>query len=149
MSVSLHGAIRRGRAADLAAARRLLEGAGLPTADLAQVRDLRFWVLEAHGQQLGVIALENFGTHALLRSLAIAPEHRSRGLGRELVARLEHDARAEGVTRLTLLTETAEEFFHRLGYEPIERADVPEEVRQSAEFRSLCPASAVCMTKSL
>ena len=149
MSLSAQGAIRQGRATDLAGVRRLLEGAGLPTADLAEIKDLRLWVLESDGQQLGVIALEYFGTHALLRSLAIAPEHRNRGLGRGLVARLEHDARSEGVTRLTLLTETAEKFFQRLGYEPIDRGDVPGEVRQSAEFRSLCPVSAVCMTKYL
>lgn len=149
MTASLESSIRRGRAADLAAVRQLLEHAGLPTSDLAQIRDLRLWVLEADGHPLGVIALEHFGTHALLRSLAIAHEHRNRGLGRALVARLEHDARSEGVTRLTLLTETAEKFFQRLGYEPIDRGTLPEEARQSAQFRSLCPASAVCMTKSL
>jgi amino-acid N-acetyltransferase len=47
------------------------------------------------------------------------------------------------------LTETAENFFRGLGYEAIDRRYVPEEIQQSAEFRSLCPASAVCMTKSL
>jgi hypothetical protein len=31
----------------------------------------------------------------------------------------------------------------------IEREYVPEEIKQSAEFQSLCPASAICMTKSL
>lgn len=149
MSVSLQSGIRYGRADDINALRQLLESAGLPTADLAAIKDLRLWVLEADGQQLGVIALERFGTHALLRSLAISPEHRNRGLGRSLVGRLELDARAEGITRLTLLTETAEKFFQHLGYEPIDRKDVPEEVRQSAEFCSLCPLSAVCMTKSL
>lgn len=36
-----------------------------------------------------------------------------------------------------------------LGYAVIDRAYVSEELRQSAEFRSLCPASAVCMSKAL
>jgi amino-acid N-acetyltransferase len=48
-----------------------------------------------------------------------------------------------------LLTETAETFFRRLGYEAIDRHYVSEDLKQSAEFRALCPASAVCMTKSL
>ena len=48
-----------------------------------------------------------------------------------------------------LLTETAEKFFRAIGYEVIDRRHVPEEIKQSAEFRSLCPASAVCMTKLL
>jgi amino-acid N-acetyltransferase len=47
------------------------------------------------------------------------------------------------------LTETAEGFFRGLGYHVIDRGYVIEELKQSAEFRSLCPASAVCMTKSL
>jgi amino-acid N-acetyltransferase len=149
MSDALHAVIRRGRRDDVAAVQPLLAAAGLPTVDLEQIQDLRLWVLEAGGEPLGVIALECSGTSALLRSLAIAPQHRNRGLGRGLVARLERDARTEGFTRLTLLTETAEPFFRRLGYQPIDRTAVPEDLRQSAEFRSLCPASAVSMSKSL
>jgi len=133
----------------MAAALRLIGDAGLPTVDLPDIRGLRLWVLEAGVSVLGVIAMERFGTHALLRSLAIAPEHRRRGFARDLVARLEHDARAEGVQRLTLLTETAQDFFGRLGYCPIDRREAPPDVQQSAEFRSLCPVTAICMTKSL
>jgi amino-acid N-acetyltransferase len=48
-----------------------------------------------------------------------------------------------------LLTETAEGFFRAIGYEIIDRSHVPEKINQSAEFRLLCPASAVCMRKSL
>lgn len=149
MSASLQGTIRRGRLSDMAAILRLLEDAGLPTADLPHVEGLRLWVLEEGDSLLGVIALEGFGTHVLVRSLVIAPEHRKHGFARELVARLERDARAEGVTRLSLLTETAEKFFGRLGYEEVDRRELPAEVRRSAEFSSLCPVSAVCMTKSV
>jgi amino-acid N-acetyltransferase len=59
------------------------------------------------------------------------------------------DARADGARQLVLLTETAQPFFVQLGYQVIERDDAPGEVKRSAEFASLCPASAVCMTKSL
>jgi N-acetylglutamate synthase-like GNAT family acetyltransferase len=48
-----------------------------------------------------------------------------------------------------LLTETAETFFRRLGYTVIERDQAPSAVASSAEFRTLCPATAVCMTKRL
>jgi amino-acid N-acetyltransferase len=70
-------------------------------------------------------------------------------LGQKLVARVEHDAKAEGIERLVLLTETAETFFLRLGYEVTDRSNVRDELKQSAEVRSLCPVSAVCMTKAL
>ncbi len=141
--------IRRAEASDQAAVLQLLQGAGLPTADLTSAAGLQFWVSETGGRLGGVIGLERFGTDALLRSLCVAPDYQRRGLGQELVTRLERDARAEGIERLVLLTETAEAFFRRLGYELIDRRYAPEEFKESAEFRSLCPASAACMTKEL
>jgi amino-acid N-acetyltransferase len=141
--------LRPGESADLPAVIALLQGAGLPTADLARVSGLRVWVLAANSSLVGVIALERFGADALLRSLAISPEYRKRGFGRELVARLERDAHADRVERLVLLTETAEPFFRALGYDAIDRAEVSVELKHCAEFRSLCPASAVCMSKRL
>jgi N-acetylglutamate synthase-like GNAT family acetyltransferase len=149
MNLPLQSHIRGGELADLPAVLSLLEAVGLPTADLTHVQGLQMWVAEAADSLLGVIALEPFGSQALVRSLAVAPEYRKRGLGQKLVARLEHEAEAEGIQQLVLLTETAESFFLQLGYEVTNRADVREEVKRSAEFRSLCPASAVCMTKAV
>ena len=142
-------AIRPGRASDLAAVTALLLGAGLPTDDLTHASDLHLWVLEADGDVVGSIGIERFGVHALLRSLVIAPAHRGRGLGHRLVARLERDVQEKGVERLILLTETAESFFRRNGFQILDRRLVPAQVTRSAEFRSLCPASAVCMAKVL
>ena len=100
----------------------LLQGARLPTADLLKgAQGLKMWVLEARDSVLGTIALQRFGADGLLRSLAVAPEYRKCGFGRELVARLERDAQAGGVERLVLLTETAEPFFRSLSYEVIDR----------------------------
>jgi amino-acid N-acetyltransferase len=146
---SVQPTIRYSQGADLGAVLVLLQGAGLPTADLTGAPGLHLWVLEAQESLVGVIGMERFGARALLRSLAVAPSYRHRGLGHQLVARLESDARADGVEQLVLLTETAEEFFSAIGYEPIDRRYVPEEIQQSPEFRSLCPASAVCMSKPL
>ena len=141
--------IRRGRDADLVAVLALLQEAGLPTADLASAAGLHMWVLLDNESLIGVIGMERFGARALLRSLAVAPGYRQRGMGHQLVARLEREAEADGVEQLVLLTETAEKFFRAIGFEVIERRHVPEEIKQSAEFRSLCPASAVCMSKLL
>jgi amino-acid N-acetyltransferase len=149
MTRPLQHGIRRGLSTDIPAVLALLQGAGLPTADLKSSEGLKMWVLEARDSVVGTIALERFGTDGLLRSLAVAPEYRKCGFGRELVAGLERDAQARGVERLILLTETAESFFRSLGYEVIDRRCVSEELKQSAEFRSLCPASAVCMSKAI
>lgn len=142
-------AIRLGQSADFAAVTALLKGAGLPTDDVTSAPELHLWVLEAEGDVVGVVGIERFGASALLRSLAIAPSFQRSGLGHQLVAQLEQDVQNKGVEQLILLTETAESFFRSIGYEVIDRRYVPEEVKQSAEFRSLCPASAVCMTKSI
>lgn len=147
--LSLQLAIRSGQSADLAVVTALLEGAGLPTDDLTSASGLHLWVLEADGDVVGAIGIERFGASALLRSLVIAPAYQRRGLGHRLVAQLEQDVQETGVEQLILLTETAESFFRRIGYEVIDRRYVPEEITQSAEFRSLCPASAVCMHKAL
>jgi amino-acid N-acetyltransferase len=149
MSTSLKPKIRCGASTDLPAVTALLQGASLPTADLASAGQLQLWILEIGESIQGVIALERFGPDALLRSLVVAPGQRQRGLGHELVARLEHDAKTDGIAQLVLLTETAESFFHSLGYESVDRSLVSEPVKQSAEFRSLCPVSAVCMRKVL
>ncbi len=143
-------AIRRGEPSDLPTVLALLQGAKLPTDDFTSAPALQTWLLEVEGQLAGAIALEGAGASArLLRSLVVAPTHRHRGLGHSLVVRAESDARAEGVQRLILLTETAQGFFSQLGYQVIERSAAPQPLQQSAEFRSLCPASAVCMSKTL
>lgn len=143
-------AIRRGRPSDWAAVVDLLQQARLPTDDLAHGPQLAFWVLEIEQQLAGAVALEGSERAGrLLRSLVVAPAYQRRGLGQALVARVEHEACGQGIEQLVLLTETAQQFFQRLGYRIVERETVPEALRQSAEFRSLCPASAVCMAKGL
>ena len=141
--------IRRGRATDLPAVLALLESARLPTADIASVDELPMWVLKEWGAIVGVIALQRFGAEALLRSLAVTPEYRKRGFGAQLVARLEERARADNIQELVLLTETAETFFGTLDYSVIDRCHVSDRLKESTEFRTLCPASATCMSKTL
>jgi amino-acid N-acetyltransferase len=140
--------IRRATDADLGAIRGLLEDARLPTSDLGAARPA-FVVARAAGELVGAGAVEAHGGTGLLRSVAVAPARRRSGLGREIVARLEQESRTAGLGELVLLTETASAFFERLGYRVINRAAAPASVQASAEFRTLCPQSAVCMMKAL
>ena len=130
------------------AIRALLERAGLPTSDLDSARP-EFAVVREGGQVVAAGALQRFGSSALLRSVVVAEDRRGSGLGQMIVWELELLASATHISQLFLLTQTASEFFARQGYRVIERGAVPEEVRESAEFRSLCPSSATCMAKSL
>jgi amino-acid N-acetyltransferase len=62
---------------------------------------------------------------------------------------IEAHARSEQILALYLLTTTADQFFKRLGYQKIGRDSVPAPVRKTAEFQSICPASAICLYKEL
>ncbi len=133
---------------DLTAIRALLERSGLPTSDLESARP-EFAVIRENGSVVAAGGLQRFGSSALLRSLVVAPHRRGAGLGLAIVRELERLARASGINHLILLTQTAADFFARQGYRVIERTGAPEDMQASEEFRSLCPSSALCMTKSL
>lgn len=134
---------------DLAAVRALLTTAGLPVADLSAACLDGFWGCGDGSGLTGVVGLEIYGTVALLRSLAVASDWRSQGLGAALLTHAEQAAHQRDVQTLYLLTTTAEAFFAHHGYVRIPRAAAPPVLRQTAEFAALCPASAACMTKTL
>ena len=148
VSAVVERAVRQASGADARAIRDLLTAAQLPVEDLDRA-NVRFWVAGEGSSIVGGIGLERSGAAGLLRSLIVAPSTRRRGIGGALVKALERDAREAGVEEIVLLTQTAEAFFQRSGYGIVDRAAVPEGIRALEEFRSLCPASAVCMAKRL
>lgn len=138
--------LRPAQAADLPAIEQLLTGAGLPLAGVSETLS-GFVVAEANGAIVGTAALEVCCDNALLRSVAVAPEWRSRGLGRALVTRVIADAEARGLRALYLLTTTAEHYFPSFGFRQVTRDEVPADLRQTEEFTSACPASAIVMCR--
>lgn len=148
MTPSSNLTLRTATEADTEVIRDLLERNGLPTSDLSTARP-EFVIASTAEQIVGIGALQYFGSTALLRSVAVETRWRGTGVGRAIVIELERRARAAGVTELILLTLTAPNFFRTLGYKEKPRAEVPPSVLNSAEFRSLCPASAVCLVKRL
>jgi len=135
-------------APDLITIRALLERSGLPTSDLESARP-EFAVIRERGEVIAAGALQRFGSSALLRSVVVAPDRRRAGLGQAIVNELERMARADQISQLLLLTQTAADFFARQGYGVIERSTAPQNMQTSEEFRSLCPSSATCMAKHL
>lgn len=132
-----------------AAAIRLLQASALPTSDLTDAHMCDFFYAGDSPAPVGVVGVEFYGDHALLRSLAVASEHRGSGLGSALVERAESHARARGARSIFLLTTTAERFFKSLGYVPAARATAPEAIRTSRQFADLCPASSAFLVKQL
>ncbi|MCB0210587.1 MAG: GNAT family N-acetyltransferase [Anaerolineae bacterium] len=95
---------------------------------------------------VGSAALELYGSAALLRSVAVAPDFQGQGLGHQLTRAAIDLARQHKVSQLYLLTETASDFFPKFGFYTIDRAQVPSPVKNSLEFTTLCPDSALVMT---
>lgn len=128
--------------------RALLERSSLPTADIESSRP-DFIVAREGGLLVAIGGLQRFGTVGLLRSIAVRSDRRGASLGRAVVERMEQLGRSVGVTELVLLTETARDFFERLGYEVTDRRAAPAAVQGSEEFKALCPQYATCMLKRL
>ncbi|WP_439886075.1 arsenic resistance N-acetyltransferase ArsN2 [Pseudomonas sp. MBLB4123] len=127
----------------------LLRACDLPVADVAPGPLQQFFSLRDESGLLGVVGLELLDTEGLLRSLAIAPAHRGKGLAAHLVAFAEARACAQGIGRLFLLTTTAADYFTRLGYQPTEKAAAPPAIQATAQFAGLCPAASSLLCKSL
>ncbi|HKN69393.1 MAG TPA: arsenic resistance N-acetyltransferase ArsN2 [Gemmatimonadaceae bacterium] len=138
--------LRSARSADLPGIEKLLTASDLPLAGVADTLP-GFVVAESDGEIVGTAALEVCCDNALLRSVAVAPSWRSRGLGRALVTRVIGDAEARGLRALYLLTTTAERYFPSFGFEAIARDQAPPDIRETEEFRGACPASATVMCR--
>jgi amino-acid N-acetyltransferase len=140
--------IRGARQEELPDILALLDECGLPREGLAP--HLSTTLVARDGNQIvGSSALEMYEEFALLRSVAVKPSFRGRGLARRLTRAALDLARYHQVTAVYLLTETAGTFFPRLGFKSIPRSDVPEKIRRSVEFTTLCPDTATVMEMSL
>lgn len=143
---------RTASSADLPAIESLLKSAELPlegVAAILQGTDGGFAVTEAPDGLLGCAAIEIHGKRGLLRSVAVRADQRGRGVGEGLVLSRIGRARDLGLETLHLLTTSAAEWFPRFGFRPVERADVPEEIRATWEFTVHCPSSAAVLGLSL
>ncbi len=146
--------IRAGTPEDFAAVCALLSESALVHEDLTPGQMAGFMVLpsqESSSSLDAVAGVETFpgANEGLLRSVAVVPELRGKGVAKGLVSAVEERAGTLGLRRLWLLTTTAPDFFRRLGYVNTPRTQAPAAVQQSGEFKSLCPASAVCLSKPI
>jgi amino-acid N-acetyltransferase len=129
--------------------RQLLILCELPQADITPEQLRHFLVLKENGQVIGVVGVEVFGRFGLLRSLAVDPRYRRKGFASQLAEKAEEYAASLKIETLYLLTMTAEGFFSKRGYQRLQRNSAPPPVQGTAEFKNLCPISAVCMVKYL
>jgi len=132
---------------DLPAIQALLADADLPADVGAHLRD---FLVARHGERVvGCVGMEIHGQDALFRSLALAPAYRGLDFGRRLYEALASHARAKGVARAYLLTNSIEDLAGTWGFRNIDRTGVPKAIRETSEFRGACCGSAVAMWREL
>jgi len=103
------------------------------------VRD--FVVAEDDGQIVGCGALHLYGMHlAEIRSIAVLPAIKSRGIGRLLVDALLAESRRQSVGCVCLFTRTPG-FFAHLGFDVAQRQDLPDKIYKDCVH---CPRLTDC-----
>jgi amino-acid N-acetyltransferase len=122
----------------------LLERCGLPTADTSAIIE-SFHLAFSDGRLVGCAATEQHGCSILIRSVAVDPVCRGRGIASRLVEALLMRARGTTVRYAYLLSSSAPAYFARWGFSLIPMDKVEPEIRASASFQRGVRASALCM----
>ena len=136
--------IAAARGVDLHAIRDLLTASGLPTAGLED--HWKTFVVAHDGDRIvGCGGAEAYQFAALIRSIAVEPTYRGKGLGRRIVRQLLDRLASRGLREFYLLTTDAEEYFRKRGFKTIDRDEVHPQLLASREFQDACPTDATCM----
>jgi len=148
MSLPISHRVTAATREDLPGIRDLLAANGLAGDGLEDFAETTL-ISRSRGRIIGCAALEIYGAAALLRSVAVDAGWQARGLGSELVEKAVRLAQSRQVGEMFLLTATAAEYFERHGFVRCARDDAPEAMKQSVEFTTLCPQSAVAMRRTI
>jgi amino-acid N-acetyltransferase len=93
-----------------------------------QLRDFSVAVDEQGGRVIGMCGLHIcWDDFAEIRSLAVAADSKSLGIGRALVEACQKEAVELGITRLFVLTYVPD-FFQKLSFHPVDKAILPHKV---------------------
>lgn len=120
-----------------------LSNSGLPTEDIAEPGRTFFHAIGPDGITVGYAGIEQCGQDILLRSVVVLPDYRGKSLGKVIVGETLKAAPAGGA--IYLATTTAAPFFSDLGFEVVDRAEVPNTVLSTRQLSDICPASATIM----
>ncbi len=133
---------------DVEEIKRLMEFSNLTSTGVEEHID-NFLVARESGRIIGCAGIEVWQADGPMRSVAVIPERRGSGLGKELtLAALEY-AKSLKLQTLSLLTQTAAEFFPKLGFIEIERNSLPKQIREFIDQTGVCPKSATAMKINL
>ncbi|HSG49403.1 MAG TPA: GNAT family N-acetyltransferase [Longimicrobiales bacterium] len=141
-----HGTVDIATRGEVEGLQALLTAAGLPVEGFPGDTPVVLAAVDGEGRLLGGVALEIHGDAGLLRSAVVRPGSRGSGVGGALVSAVLARAWGEGLHSVSLLTETAGDYFPRFGFRRVTRDRLPGSLGASVELRGACPDSAVVMT---
>lgn len=127
---------------------QLLAANNLPTADI-ESPDCTLYGVTISNERIGIGGYEIHGSTGLLRSIAVHTEIRGCGIGTTICLKLEDHLACNMCDTIYLLTDDAAEFFESVGYERIDQATAPESIQHTHEFADSCPATTVCLMKTI
>ncbi|HEX9774852.1 MAG TPA: HAD-IIA family hydrolase [Actinomycetota bacterium] len=143
-----HPDVRAAAGPDLPHVATLLHAGGL-LSGAARERIARTIVADVDRRPIATAAWELAGGAALLRSVAVAAEHRTSGAGTVIVAAALRRIAALGVRDVYLGTTEAEGFFERCGFRPVEGDALPEPLAANPHVARECPPEATIMRLTL
>lgn len=132
----------------------LLAAAGLPLDGLDDAFPQGFAVARVGGELAGTAGIEQWGEHGLLRSVAVAERFRKQHIAEVLVAdrlawanSLMREGDTNSMASVSLLTTNAEDYFARLGFQRIERGELPASLAGSTQTKLSACSTAVAMIR--
>jgi amino-acid N-acetyltransferase len=128
--------------------KELLKISKLPYEDINDHFD-NFYAAILNGEVAGVIGLEIYSEIALLRSFAVKNNFQNRGIGKKLLNKIFEISKGLKIEYLYLLTTTAQGYFSKYDFLVIDKNLLPEAIKNTREFQSICPKSAVSMYRKL
>ncbi len=122
----------------------LLERCGLPTSDTSEIIE-DFHVALYENLIIGCAAVERHGLSVLVRSVAVEPAYRDRGIAGCLVEALLMQARGTEVREAYIFSAVAPAYFARWGFSLVSGEKVPLDVMSSPAVQRAALTSALCM----
>lgn len=141
--------LKRANDKDLSLINDILKKNDLVYEDIKDNTNIKLFSAYDDNLFIGIIGLEQFRNVGFLRSFVVLDEYRDKGYGKKIYNSLFNYAKSKGVKEIYLLTTTAENFFKKLGFKTLERKDVPQIIKNTAEFSHFCPDTAICMKINL
>jgi amino-acid N-acetyltransferase len=136
--------IRAAGTQDLPAVWNVLAQCGLDDHEVEDHLDA-FHVAVLEGRVIGCAGAERYDELVVIRSVAVLPEYRQRGVATHLVSAVLMRARAQGVRRAVLATSNCPSHFARYGFQLVSAETLPAEVRASHTLRVAGIPPGLCM----